>query len=290
MVNTSNQEGLVQFLVTYFKLNHFVCLIILTTFFISCRSGYKKKEFYNNDGKLIIQEWYDENSLKSSITFLDDTHNDYISVSYYEDGRLMDSAKYINDTVDGLRKFYEANSELMHFENYKNGLLNGFHKAIYSNGITSFGGYRLNGYKVGEWKFHYSDGRPITYEYYDSTGKIKYFRKYNEEGEAVKVSGSGLISIYPENKSILVSDTLIGYVEAAIPPACKIILSIEEAGNGQKPDNFFVTELKSPKIEWNRKFGSAGKKNLVLKINIKDLKSGKEEEYIAEQKINVKAD
>jgi len=290
MINVSNQEGLSQFQVACYKLKHLVCLIILTTFFISCRSGYKKKEFYNDDGKLVIQEWYDKSSLKSSITFLDNTHNDYIYVSYYEDGRLMDSAKYINDTIDGLRKFYEVDPELMHFENYENGLLNGFHKAIYSNWITSFEGYRLNGYKVGEWKFHHSDGRPITYEYYDSTGKIKYFRKYDEEGETVKVSGSGLISIYPENKSIRVSDTLRGFVEAAIPPACKVILSIEEAFDGQNPDNFLITELKNPKIEWNRKFGSAGMKELIFKIHIKDLKSGKEEEYIAEQKINVKAD
>ena len=264
-----------------------VVLIVLPAFLISCQSGNKKEEFYDDNGQLVIREWYNKTSLKSRTTYLNEEKYDYVFVAYFEDGRLKDSARFINNLISGERKFYESDLGLMHYENYKDGLYNGYHKAIYDNGVSSFEGYRLNGFKVGEWGFHYPDGRPITYEYYDSTGEIRYFRKYDNKGTSLKTEGSGIIKIYPEKLSIRVSDTIRGIAEVASPPNSEIELSIIEVTSSYNSHEFFKTEVKYPKVYWSRKFKNPGQKKLNFMLKIKDLKSGKVETSVFEQKLVV---
>ena len=70
-----------------------------------------------------------------------------------------------------------------------------FIKLHLHTGVTGFEGFRKNNLMVGEWKFHFSNGHPITYEYYDSLGAMKYFRKYDDDGNVLKVNGLGMIQI-----------------------------------------------------------------------------------------------
>ena len=264
-------------------------VILLFTILFSCRSGYHE-ESYDDNGNLVIKEWYDKHNLKSSTTYLNPNQEDYISAIWYRDGRLMDSARYINDTVDGLRKFYEEVTGLMHYENYNYGVLNGVHKAQYNSGVYSFEGFRKNNRMVGQWKFHYPNGNPITYEYYDSTGKLLYFRKYDEDGSVLKKIGKELIGVTTRKISISESENCTGFVEAAVPPGCETVLSIKEEIPGQSPNEFFNVEMKNPKINWERKFDSPGNKNLKFTLKVKDKKTCEEKIYIFEQMIKVEAE
>ena len=193
------------------------------TFMLACNRGVEK-EYRNAEGQWVHEEYYRNDNLKSQTIFLDEDRNDYIYSSYYSDGRLRDSALYINDTVTGLRKVYEAKNGLMHYETYDHGILSGEHKAMYDNGVTSFQGYRLNGMKVGEWVFHYIDGGLITYEYYDSLGNIKYFRKYDENGNLLRESGSPIIDLQLADDTIIAGDEFRIIAELASVPDCSLTL------------------------------------------------------------------
>ncbi|OQX78919.1 MAG: hypothetical protein B6D61_04490 [Bacteroidetes bacterium 4484_249] len=265
-----------------------VFIILLIALLFSCSSGFHD-EFYDDNGNLVEREWYDKQNLESTTTYLNPDHTEYIYTSWYSDGRLNDSARYINDTLDGLRKFYEKNTGLVHYENYNYGVLNGVHKAVYNSGVTSFEGYRKDNWKVGEWKFHFPNGNPITYEYYDSVGKLLYFRKYDNEGNVLKETGKELIGVTIKQTSVNESESCTGFVEAAVPPGNKTILSIAEEIPGQNPDEFFTTEMKKPKIKWETRFDSPGDKKLLFTLKVKEIKTGEEETYTFEQKIKVNA-
>lgn len=260
----------------------FVLLILL----FSC-SGSEHEEFYNEQGKLVVKEWYNKSSLKSSITYLDDSLKKYIYISYHTDGRLKDSAKYINDTIEGLRKFYDPSTGLTHYENYRNGILNGVHKAEYNSGVTSFEGFRKNNQMVGEWKFHFLSGKPITYEYYDSIGKLLYFRKYDENENVMKATGTELINVFTDRDRVSMNEICSGYVEAAKPSHCELNLTIEEGGSSQV---LFSKDIENPITYWEIIFDDPGEKKLKFNLLVKDKKSGESQSYSVVQNITVEAD
>ena len=243
---------------------------------ISCRNN-PTEETHDNNGNLVVREWYDRQNIKSQTTYFTKDKKDYLYVSWSEDGLLTDSARYINDTIAGLRKFYESGAGLMHFENYNHGFLEGEHKAVYSSGVTSFEGFWKNNVKVGEWKFHYPNGNPITYEYYDSAGRLRYFRKYDEDGNVLKVEGSGLIDVKIGNKTVNPDENVNCYVEAAIPPGCKVNLMIEKIRENNVSESLLTTEMKNPRFEWQRSFESPGEKTIKFTIRIIDTLTKKEE-------------
>ncbi len=209
---------------------YLIAIFLIGFVFVSCNSPVKKKEFCNDNGQQVVQEWYNDKQIKSSITYLDKSGKSYVSVSYNREGRMIDSSTYKNDVITGLHKYYDAASGLTHVETYKNGVLNGVMKAFFDNGVTNFEGYMLNGSKVGEWKFHYKDGRSITYEFYDSSGNIKYFRKYDDAGAAGKVKGEGIIDVlltpYKQDTALFIK----ARVTAATPPGCTTGLTVVENG------------------------------------------------------------
>jgi len=244
--------------------------------FSSCRNN-QIEESFDSEGKLVIKEWYNENDIKSTTTYFNEEKTDYLFVTWLEDGQLMDSARYINDTIEGLRKVYDADAGLMHYETYQNGHLDGMHKAVYDNGVTSFEGFWKNYVKVGEWKFHFPEGKPITYEFYDSTGRLKYFRKYDEDGTVLKVEGSGLISVQAIKSVVNPGEFVSGKIEAAVPPGCKTELNIVEILNGEGSNSLMRIGLSDPVKDWKLRFGAPGRKELEFTIKITDQLTGKEE-------------
>ncbi|RLD57329.1 MAG: hypothetical protein DRJ05_09910 [Bacteroidetes bacterium] len=251
-------------------------LVAVAIFLFSCNQGNDKKEFQNEKGQLVVQEWYSVDKLKSETTYLNQELNDYVYIEYNENGRLIDSGRYVNDTITGFHKFFEDKTNLMHFEHYENGFLNGKHKAVYNGGATSFEGYRKDGFLVGEWKFHYPDGKMITYEYYDSTGRVKYFRKYDDEGKTVKIKGNGIISVAISNTLV---DTSNGLVEVAIPDYCNIKLEISQNGN-----SVLEKQLTQKRVPFSFKPGEYGGGKLTFQLIITEEKTGKEEVYSLEKK------
>ncbi|MBN3035196.1 MAG: hypothetical protein JW861_06390 [Bacteroidales bacterium] len=199
----------------------------LATGLTSCRQN-KKQSYRDEKNREVEAEYYSDGSVRNAFTYLNRERTEYIYVAYNSDGRLVDSARYINDTVEGVRKVYESSLGLLHIEHYSRGILDGPHKAVYDNRITSFEGFRRNGQKVGEWLFHYPDGRMITYEYYDSLGNIRYLRKYDETGSYLKASGYPLIRIEASGDTVTQNDTLRVLIEVATPPEC--VTSVRIAG------------------------------------------------------------
>lgn len=258
-------------------------LIPVFLFLVSCGDSVTKKEFCNDNGQQVVQEWYNDKQIKSNITYLDKSGKNFVSVIYNREGRMIDSATYKSEVLSGLRKYYDAGSGLTHFENFKNGVPDGVMKAVFDNGVTSFSGFMRNGSKVGEWVFHYRDGRPITYEFYDSSGNIKYFRKYNDDGTAEKVKGEGIIDIVLNlDKSDTATFIKAGTTLTA-PPGCITKLTIINDGI-TAVDSYHITK---PDAEFVFPAAKTGKSKLNFKLTIKDKKSGKTEEYSLEKTINV---
>jgi len=242
-------------------------------FLVAC-SSIAKKEYTNTDGKIVVEEWYNKTNMKSRTTFLSRDSSAYIFISFYENSEMKDSARYVNNLVDGLKLFYDKQGDLLHFENYSDGILNGSHKALYSNGISSFEGYHINGNKVGEWQFHYPDGRPITYEFYDSTGKIIYFRKYNEFGEYTNSKGTAIIKVSTSQNSNL-GDTTLMYLVIANPPGCELNLII----NGADSKELYNKKVNTVNTICPLIFTEKGKKVLDIQLNVMDIKSDLEENH-----------
>jgi hypothetical protein len=238
-------------------------------------------------GNIVIKEWFNKNRLKSVKTILDENAGDYIYVVYNKEGFLLDSARYINDTLEGMRRFYEEKTTLFHTENYRHGLLNGPHKAVYKSGVTGFEGFRKNNLMVGEWQFHFADGHPITYEYYDSTGVMKYFRKYDNHGNVLKIEGLGMIRVKTDQSPLDSTLTLYGYVEAAIPPECTTSFTIENVKSDQSKEKLFEMTLEKPATDWEITFTEPGQINLKFTVTITDNRTGKKEESFSEQTIMV---
>jgi len=282
-VNGSYSQTIIE--MKQFPFHYYSIFIVALISLASCNNKITKET--DQHGNTVIKEWYNKSQVKSIKTILSKSVNDYIYILYDKDGRLLDSARYINDTLEGMRKFYEEKTTLLHTENYHHGLLNGTHKAIYSSGVTGFEGYRKNNLMVGEWKFHFVNGHPITYEYYDSTGVMKYFRKYDDNGNVLKVDGLGLIQVKSDPSKLESTQTLFGFVEAAVPPGCTTKFTIEKNNEEQASEKYLEMKLEKPKTDWEIIFAEPGQKKLKFKITITDNKTGKEEESVSEQTIMV---
>lgn len=264
-----------------------ISLFMFILLVAGCRQN-TVEEFTDKDGNVVIREWYNKSQIKSIKTFTNPEQTNFRYMVFYKDGLLKDSAVFVNGRVTGLRKYYESSSGLMHLENYQNGLLNGPHKAVFSSGVNSFEGYRKDNNKVGEWKFFYPGGKMITYEYYDSTGRIKYFRKFDQDGQTLKTDGSGLIDIGLQKTDFKLQEVVSGNAFVAIPDGCTVFLKIEELSSINARSLYEKEVVKSP-VHWEIMFDTSGEKKLQFTLLIIDDKTGEEEQSILEQLLNVEA-
>jgi hypothetical protein len=199
--------------------------ISVALIFVAACNQAPKKQYTNEKGQKVIEEWFNDNQIKSRTTYLTNDDSTYIYCLWYESGELKDSSKYIKQKADGLRIYYDQDADLKHYEFYKNGIFHGLHKAVYGNGAVSFEGFHKNGKKVGEWHFNYPNNDPITYEFYDSTGKLLYFRKYNENSIVSETKGSAIIDVIIIENS-LAQDTILINVICANPPGSVVSIDI----------------------------------------------------------------
>lgn len=254
---------------------------VILVLIISACSSIEEKEYTNQQGNKVVEEWYAKSGLKSRTIFYSSDSSDYVFCSYYENGELEDSSRYVNLQLEGLRLYYDQANGLFHSETYSNGIMNGAHKAFYKNDITSFEGYWINGNKVGEWQFHYPDGRPITYEFYDSVGRVLYFRKYDDKGEVKDINGSAIISVSARmdlKPGAVVMDLIV-----ANPPGTEVSMRISDESSA---------ELYSKKVDdvyTNCSFILSEAENLKVNIqlNILDVKTGHEEKHEQNFEINL---
>jgi hypothetical protein len=264
-------------------LSFFASLLIV----LGCKQN-TVEEYIDKDGNKVIREWYNKSQMKSVTIYTNADQTNFYYMAFYRDGTLKDSATFVNEKIHGIRKFYEESTGLLHYENYDNGLLNGPQKAIYSSGISSFEGYRLNNHKVGEWKFFYSTGKLITYEFYDSTGRLKYIKKYDNDGSILKSDGNGIITVVTEKTSLSQQESATGYAIVAMPEGCTFRLTITDISSGQDSQPFFIEKPASTRAMWEKTFTSPGEKRLLFTYSITNKQSGEKEISNYEQVIIVK--
>jgi hypothetical protein len=270
------------------KTTYTILLSTLVLLFIGCQHN-TVEECTDKDGNKVIREWYNKSQIKSIKTFTNPEQTNYRYMAFYKDGLLMDSATFIDGKINGIRKYYEASTGLLHLENYKNGVRNGPQKAIFSSGISSFEGYRKNNHKVGEWKFFYPGGKLITYEYYDSTGRLKYLKKYDKNGSILKTDGNGLIEVVAQQTTLKLHEPVAGYAVIATPDGCSFQLIITDITSGVNTQPFFEKQLIKSLITWEKYFITPGEKRLLFTLIITDEQTGEEELISFEQLVNVES-
>jgi len=258
-------------------------IITIIILLISCNSG-KRKSYLNDNNLLVEEQWYSKGNLKSRTIYLNEEKSDYRYMSYYENGRMWDSALYKNGQFHKARKYYDQANDLLHFETYNEGIFNGPHKAIYGNGVASFSGYHAQGSKVGEWKFHHPEGNPITYEFYDSSGRIQFFVKYDYRGLLEKTEGSGIINISDFNKKKNLEYKF--EIIIAVPQNCTSVLKIREKSM-PKGNHLVDTQIHTPRNTLVLNFSSPGEKNMIIELFLSDNNSGFEKIYTTQKKLNI---
>ena len=79
-------------------------------------------------------------------------------VSYYENGQLSESGKYIDGIKEGSFVTYHENGQLRTSENWKDGNRDGIHERYFENGQLDFSGNYIDGELEGLSEFYYENG------------------------------------------------------------------------------------------------------------------------------------
>lgn len=268
------------------RIENIVVILLQFLVIVSCTKNVSK-EYINDLGQSVYEVFYSNDQLKSRTTYLNSQRTEYTLINYYEDGILKDSAFFMDGVVDGMRTLYEKDKGLFYEEHYSNGLLNGTHKAIYSNGVSSFDGYRKNGRMAGSWNFHYPSGLPITYEFYDSTGVLMYFRKYTEEGLPESTNGDGIISIPSLTENIYAGSKLDLKLLIAMPPKCEsdLIVTVHEPGG--KSISVFNEAVLNEVLIIPYTFTRAGAYRFLFELEVRSAKGSSTENYSQEKSFTI---
>jgi len=264
-----------------------ISFIILSLAIICGCARETRKSYKNDKGQQVEEVYYSGTNLKSRTIYLNGT-TEYLYAEYFEDEILKDSMHVIDGKTEGKRIFFDRKGDLKHTEHYQDGIFHGPQLAEYSNGIKNYEGYWLNGVKVGEWTFHYPDGRPITYEFYDSTGRIKYLEKFGTSGEVLIVEGNALINVVINQANAAAGDTLHLLVLAGLPPASLVTLLIKSQIGNNKKQTVFTDELHQLHTQIPFSFTEAGNYLLEFDLQILDIKSKKSRHYTHSLNLDLK--
>jgi antitoxin component YwqK of YwqJK toxin-antitoxin module len=265
--------------------------MLLIVLFLTLLAGCKQKpgsQHTSPEGDLLFEEYYNNGQLKISRQFFNEEMIDYLYMAFYENGELMDSVAYDENVPDGKRVFFHQSSGIRHIEHYEDGVLNGVNMGIYGNGVRNYEGYRKAGEKVGEWFFRSPEGVNLTYEFYDSTGQLVYFRKYDEGGRYQKSNGEVLINAGFTNNQIDSGDSIFAGIVAAVPPGCESKL-IFYLINEQTADTVIISRiLASPGYDFGLPVSQPGMYKMAIQLTVTDLLTGKTEESKVEKKLTVR--
>jgi len=126
--------------------------------------------------------------------------------AFFDNGKLSETANYVNDTLHGERKIYRGDGSIQTVENYENGQFSGMYQNIYPNGQVKFEGVYTDNAMGGIWKSYYESGKlkeEVTMVNNDENGP---FKEYHENGKLASEGNylngpfeKGEIKIYNEN-------------------------------------------------------------------------------------------
>jgi antitoxin component YwqK of YwqJK toxin-antitoxin module len=123
----------------------------------------------------------------------------------FSSARLIETAHFVNDTLDGLRTIFdrEGNKEIE--ETYVMGIYQGPYLTFYPNGQVKLDGSYLDGTMHGIWKKHYESGklmeRVTMHDNQENGPFVEYWENGNLKAEGTYLDGDnedGELKLYDE--------------------------------------------------------------------------------------------
>ncbi|GAB4322608.1 MAG: hypothetical protein Kow00127_15250 [Bacteroidales bacterium] len=205
-------------------MSRFTVVILAVLLITGCQQK-KSRSYVDDQGRRITETLYSDGTPETKTIRLSDSLT--LVVRFDEAGVPVDSSRFLNQKLHGRHYYFDKSSGLIHISHYVNGIQQGVTRGVYTDGKVSYEGYHHNGAKAGAWSFFYHNGLPITYEFYDSTGRRLYFRKYDAEGKVQSIDGKLLIAAHHPKENVLpVNREVTMEIIAAVPPADTISVDV----------------------------------------------------------------
>lgn len=151
----------------------------------------EKKVYKDLSGEVIEAEFLEGTSIKHGLFIKRD-----------KSGNKVEIAKYLMDTLEGLRILFDNQGDTIVVETYKNGLFEGPFRTFYSNNrINVMGNYRDNKLQ-GEVVRFYQSGRIMEKVNFYNNEENGLFEEYYENGK-IKAKGHYKNGPYEEGELIL---------------------------------------------------------------------------------------
>ena len=127
-----------------------------------------------------------------------------------ENGKLIETANYVNGKLEGERQLFKSTGELEIAETYKNDITEGLYRVYFSNGQVSFETEYTNGTLNGIGKSYYETGvlkEEVTFVNNEENGPFReYYSNGNMEWEGTYLNGDnefGLLKNYDESGELV---------------------------------------------------------------------------------------
>jgi antitoxin component YwqK of YwqJK toxin-antitoxin module len=204
-----------------------------------------------------MMSYYESNELYKDLEHVDST---YISSSGPPD-TLHCKMNFKNNKLDGKVICYEYYSDLIHIENYTNGIKNGLSQSLHSNGnIRSETNYK-DGKKDGYSKNYHANGKVSEIELYKSDNLIGHAEIYYENGQLYNYE-----NVNGDKKYFYPSGALMSEITFSKSKSDKKILTYYENGNIKSETNYKNNKLNGIYKVYDEN------KTLMAEVNFKNSK------------------
>ena len=148
---------------------------IIVIISLGCKNSIEIIEVKNEEGQLV--EKYHRRVADNM------RHGSY--EAFDENGSVIESSVFQNDTLHGERIIYFENGQPQYVEQYKNGQFDDLYNAFYESGQLKLEGKYTNGAMNGEWKGYHENGQ---------LKEVVLFENNNENGPFVEYHDNGKLS------------------------------------------------------------------------------------------------
>ena len=173
-----------------------VFILFLTFTTLGCKKSIEVVEIKNATGQIV--EKYERR--------VADNMRQGKYESFDENGNLMESAFFQNDTLHGKRTIYFENGNPQYIEQYVNGQFDDAYSAFYQSGQLKLEGKYSNGAMNGEWKGYHENGQLKELVLFSNNEENGPFVEYHPNGklaaEGTYLNGDnehGELKLYDEN-------------------------------------------------------------------------------------------
>lgn len=177
-------------------MNKFLRLALPLLMLLSACSGNETIKVYDDNGVLTEEYRRSKKDFAKNGTYL----------AFYPDGSKLEEARYVRDTLDGIRKRYFPSGSIQIEEPYRMGSFDGIFKSYYENSQLELEGAYVNNVMSGIWKRYYKNGQLLEEVRFENNEENGPFTEYHENGK-LKAKGTylngdnehGLLEIFDEN-------------------------------------------------------------------------------------------